>query len=358
MQLLLDFIIVLALIVGSGMFAAAEIALVYLRRSRVKELLSSGVPGSREVDELQNNNARFFAIVQIAITLMGTLASAIGGAAAVSVIEPVIRGSSSHWVEHWAGEISIVFVVFPIAYLSLVLGELVPKSFAMRHPEGISLFLAKPIHALGHVLRPVVWLLSKSQEVFLRLIPGGRGEVKSETAVTEGELKILIDDGMRSGAIGAAEHEIIRAAFDFADRQVRDVMVPREKIDGIREGTQANVLKTRIMEEGHTRLPVYGRDLDDIKGIIHARDIFYTEMEPGMVTLQDIVRAPYYTTPETMISRLMKEMQKNRIHMAIVRDKTGRTIGVVTLEDILEEIVGEIENERKLPTKKLTPKRG
>jgi putative hemolysin len=357
LELLFDILVILALVAAGGVYAAVEIAVVYLRPSRVKELAEKKVPGARDIEELQRDPQRFFAIIQIGITLVGTLASATGGAAAVKLLEPALRAVPVKWVNHWSPEIAMTIVVVVVSYLFLVLGELVPKTLAMRHPEKIALLFAKPVHLTEHILSPVVWFLSKSQAAMMRLIPGMKAE-KGQNAVSEGELKILIDEGRRSGAIGAAEHDIMSAAFDFADRQVRDVMVPRERVVAVPESISPAALKLLVMEEHHTRYPVHRGGIDNIVGLIHARDVFYTELQPGMVSMADIVRAPHFTTPETMISRLMREMQRERVHLSVVRGAGGRTEGIVTLEDILEEIVGEIEDERAIHSGKLTRRRG
>jgi putative hemolysin len=268
----------------------------------------------------------------------------VGGAAAVRIIEPLLGRVPITWVQRASPQLAMGIVVVVISYLFLVLGELAPKSLAMRYPERISLLLAKPVGASGVVLAPVVRLLSASQAFFLRFIPSYR-RGRREPAITEGELKILLDEGRRAGVIDATEHDLMRHVFDFADRQVRDIMVPRERIVAVPLSISQERLESVILEEGRTRMPVYGRSLDDIVGVVNAKDVHYTEIERGLIVMEDILRAPYFTAPGTMISRLMKDMQKKRVHLAVVRDAAGKTAGIVTLEDILEEIVGEIENE-------------
>ena len=348
MELFGDLLVVLALVLAHGVYAAVEIAVVYLRPSRVRELAEGGGAAARAIDGFRKDSGRFFAIVQIGMTVTGTLASALGGVAAVRLIEPLVRRVPIEWVRHASHELAMTLVVAVISYLFLVVGELVPKSLAVRHPERLSLLLAGPVDASGVLLRPFVKLLDVSQRLFLAMVPAwGRGAAH-EHAITERELKILLDEGRRSGAIDATEHDLMRHVFDFADRQVGDIMVPRGRVTAIPAGAPQALIERVLLEEGHTRMPVYGRDLDDITGLLHARDFLYTEIERDLVVMADIVRPAFFTTPETMISRLMKEMQRRRQHLAVVRDAAGRTVGIVTLEDILEEIVGEIEDEGDL----------
>jgi putative hemolysin len=348
MELVFDILIVLALVFASSVYAALEIAVVYLRPSRVKELIERGGSAARVVGRFQSEPGRFFVLVQIGMTVTGTLASAIGGASAVRLIEPALRQVPVSWVQKGSAEIAMTLVVAVISYLFLVVGELVPKSLAVRYPERISLVLAQPVHISGLLIRPIVWVLDVSQSLFLRLIPGWRAGA-ADHVVSERELKILIDEGRRTGVISATERDLMHAVFDFADRQVRDIMVPREKVVAVPASASQAFLERTILEEGHTRMPVFGRDLDDVVGLIHARDVLYTEIERDLVNMRDIIREPFFTTPDTMISRLMKEMQRKRMHLAVVHDASGRTVGIVTLEDILEEIVGEIEDEGDVP---------
>jgi len=337
-----EIVTIVLLVFASGALAAAEIAIVYIRPSRVSELVEKRVGGSHEIAFFKKNTENFFSVIQIGITFTGTLASALGGATSVRLVTPILKNSGIGWLSRYGLQFSMAIVVVAVAFVFLVFGELVPKSLAMRYPETISLWMARPLKVMSDVFKPVVWVLTRLQRGILGLIPGG-SLPKAEAALTERELKIIIDEGRRAGAIGTTERDLMHAVFDFADRSVGEVMVPRSKMVSIPSDMAEEMVKRVLIEEGYSRYPVTGRDLDDVRGVIYAKDVLYMEFEKELISLPDIIRPAVFTSTDTPVSKLMKEMQKGHYQLAIVKGPTGRVEGLITLEDILEEIVGEIE---------------
>jgi putative hemolysin len=327
----------------NGFFAASEIAVVTSRKSYIKKLAEKGSHRAEKLLQLQAEPDRFLATVQIGVTVAGALASAIGGAASVTTIEPYIAGIPVPFIAKAAGVISIGIVVLVISYLSLILGELVPKSIALRNPEKVGLFVARPIFFISKIASLFVTVLTASSNVFLK--PFGGKAFSERSFITEEEIKLLIEEGKDRGIFEATEHELIHSVFKFTDISVKGVMVPAANMVAfsVNEPPE-NIIRT-ISSENFSRYPVYGKDVSDIKGILYNKDVF-NEMAQGRgLSVTKILHSALFV-PETMkISALMKEMQKKRQHMAIVVDEYGAVAGLVTIEDLIEEIVGEIQDE-------------
>ena len=339
----LEALLILALIFANGFFAASEIAMIATRKSRIDALLERGVSSAAAVARLKNDPDRFLATVQIGVTIVSSLASAIGGAAAISYLKPQIAALPLPLVARWAEAIALLIVVLPISYLSLVLGELVPKSLALRYSEQIACFVARPIEFLARVSSLFVKALTASSNFVLRLFGGDAGETASFISVDE--IKSLIREGAAKGIFNETERELIHSVFEFTDTPVKAVMIPRTEIHAIEEhATLAEVAKS-FVESGFSRIPVFEGELDKVIGILYNKDVFKALQEKSDFRLRDHLHPAFFVPSTLPISELLKQLQRRRLAMALVVNEFGEVEGLATLEDLLEEIVGEIRDE-------------
>jgi putative hemolysin len=338
-----EIIFIFIFLVLNGFFAASEIAVVTSRKSYIKKLADKGSQRAEKLLKLQAEPDRFLATVQIGVTIAGALASAIGGAASVTTIEPFLATVPFPLIAKSAGPISIGIVVLAISYLSLIIGELVPKSIALSNPEKVGLFVARPVAFISKIASVFVTILTASSNLFLK--PFGGKAFSERSFITEEEIKLLVEEGKDRGIFETTEHELIQSVFNFTDISVKGVMVPVANMVAFNVNEPPeNIIRT-ISAENFSRYPVYGKDIADIKGILYNKDVF-NEMAQGRALSVTKILHPALFVPETMkISALMKEMQKKRQHMAIVVDEYGGVAGLVTIEDLIEEIVGEIQDE-------------
>ena len=335
--------LILFLIFANGFFAAAEIAVIATRKSRLDTLVEKGVRSAAIVARLKNEPDRFLATVQIGVTVVGTLASAVGGAAAIEYLKPVIESLPIPGIAQWAQILAVVVVAMPIAYLSLVVGELVPKSLALRYSEQIALFVARPIDFLSRRTSIPVKILTASSNAVLRLFGGKSAEGAS--FISEEEVKSLIREGAARGIFGETEKELIHSVFEFVDTPVKAVMVPRTEIHALDINAPAEEVLRSFIESGFSRIPVYEGEMDQIVGFLYNKDVFRAFQEKGDFRIRDLMHRPFFVPSSLPISQLLKEMQRRRISMAMVVNEFGEIEGLATIEDLLEEIVGEIRDE-------------
>jgi putative hemolysin len=339
----LEALLILALIFANSFFAASEIAMIATRKSRIDALLEKGVRSAAAVARLKNDPDRFLATVQIGVTIVSSLASAIGGAAAISYLKPQIAVLPFPFAAQWADAVALLIVVLPISYLSLVLGELVPKSLALRYSEQIACFVARPIEFLARVSSLFVKALTASSNFVLRLFGGNAGETASFISVDE--IKSLIREGAAKGIFNETERELIHSVFEFTDTPVKAVMIPRTEIHAIEEhATLAEVAKS-FVESGFSRIPVFEGDLDKVIGILYNKDVFKALQEKSDFRIRDHLHPAFFVPSTLPISELLKQLQRRRLAMALVVNEFGEVEGLATLEDLLEEIVGEIRDE-------------
>lgn len=336
----------MGLILLNGIFAGAEIAIVSVRRTRVRELAEEGSRSARAVDRLRSNPDGFFATVQIGITVVSATAAAIGGANLAAELAPPLRQMG---LGAAANQVAFAVVVGGISYLSLVLGELVPKSLGLRFAEGYAMMIARPLVGLGKLARPLVWLLTASSNLVLRFF--GDKTTFSEGRMSAEELQQLVEDAGRTGSVDEETTEIASRALELKDVWVGAVMVPRHKIVAIEREASLDEVREIVMESGHTRLPVKDGSLENLAGYIVAKDLLAVAWQGGPAAISDIVR-PAYFVPESMKALdALREMQKRRLQLSIVVDERGSVAGLVTVEDLVEELVGEIVSEHELPVK-------
>ena len=287
---------------------------------------------------------RFIATVQIGITLVATLASAIGGIIAIEFIQPRLESIAPGADTKRLGEyISVAVVVVVISYVSLVIGELVPKSIGLRFAEKISCFAAKPIELLSKITSSFIRLLTASNNAVLRIF-GIKGAEKGHF-VSEEEIKFYIREGKASGVFEETEAALLHGIFEFADTTVKEVMVPKPRFSAIEISMPTEKVLRFLTETGFSRYPVYRESPENVVGVLFNKDVLRAIERGKPFVLSELLRAPYFVPNTIMISRLLRELQRRKVHMAIVVDEHGEVDGLITIEDILEEIVGEIEDE-------------
>ncbi|MGE0402923.1 MAG: hemolysin family protein, partial [Kofleriaceae bacterium] len=336
-------LVLLALVLVNGLFAGAEIAV--LTASRALEHRTDRA--ARAVHALRAQPERFLATVQIGITVVGAAAAAFGGSSVARDLEPYLVplfGDAAH-------EVAMVIIVAGIAFLSLVLGELVPKSLALRYATGYALLIARPLLWLARVMRPLVWFLTACSNAVLRLF-GDRTSF-TEARMSRDELRELVHQAARTGSVDSQSGEIAARALEFGEVMIAEVMVRRDKMVAIAHDASAEEVQRVLLEEGHSRMPVYRGSPDDIIGYVVARDVLALAWESSLIAMPDIVRPAIYVTATTRISTVLRDMQARRTQIAIVVDEHGGTLGLATIEDVMEELVGDIYGENEAPENSL-----
>jgi putative hemolysin len=344
---LIELIIILALTVAGGVFAGAEIAVVALRKTRVHELIEEERSGARSVAALKEQPERFLATVQVGITVIGATAAAFGGAALAEDITPWLM--SFGLVKEHADDVALGLVVLGVSFLSIVIGELVPKSLALRSAERYALLIAKPLLALSWLARPIVWLLSSSANLVLR--PFGDTTTFTEARHSAEELQQIVDEATRAGTIHPDAGEIAARALTLPELRVADVMIPRQEVIMMPHDATFEQLVRGARDHGHSRMPVYEGRIDNVVGYISMKDLLPRALEQRQVSIKEIVRPPFFVPESKQAVELLKEMRTRRMPFAIVVDEQGGLSGIVTIEDLIEELVGDIfsEHSRQVP---------
>ena len=339
MTLLLELIAVAVLILLNGFFVAAEYGLVTVRRTRMQELEQQGSLRGHQVLQITESPPRFIAAMQLGVTLTSLGIGALGEHALSRAFDPVL-----------ATALAVIIAYLILTFFHVVIGELVPKAIALGHSERTALTVAVPVRLFFVVTMPLIWLLRRSTRIVLGAFgldePGATGGGYSEA-----ELKMLVSESTQRGEIEEGEQEMLYKVFDFADKEVADVMVPRPEVVALSVELPPEQALQAVLESPYTRYPVYRGSLNEIVGVLHVRDLIEAMHERGIaaVEVEQLIR-PAYMVPETKdLAALLTEFRRQNQHMAIVIDEYGTMVGIVTLEDVLEEIVGEIEDEFDLP---------
>ena len=328
----------------NGFFVAAEFALVKVRASQIEIKAKTGSRVAKIAKHMTQHLDGYLAATQLGITLASLGLGWVGEEVMTDIVTRFFNLFSIDTTTAVATNIGHVLAFAIITVLHIVFGELAPKSLAIQRPIGTTMGIALPLHFFYLVFRPFIWLLNGFANFILKLlgistIGGHEAHHSSE------ELQYLLDQGKESGALENNEHELIKNVFDFNERVVKNIMVPRTKISGIELNTPHRELLEIIIHEGYSRIPVYDETIDKIVGIVHAKDILPLLADNKECILKDIIRKPYFIPETKKINDLLSELQLKRIQIAIVLDEFGGTAGMVTIEDILEELVGEIQDE-------------
>lgn len=340
-----EIFLLVILIIVNAFFAASEMALVSLNDTKVKRLADEGNKRAQVVGKLLQEPSNFLATIQIGITLAGFLASAFAAESFAGVLADVLYGAGIPLSRRALETISVVVITLILSYFTLVFGELVPKRFALKKPEPLALFAARPLKILSVATSPFVKLLTASTNVFVRLLGVDPNEEDEE--VTEEEIRMMVDVGKERGTIRATEKFMIDNIFDFDNKKVSEIMTHRTNISAIPKEATLQELIAIVDQMKFTRYPVYEQSFDNIVGVLHLKDLipYIEECDADTFRIANIIRKPYFVPESIRTDQLLKEMQKRKLHMAIVIDEYGGTAGVVTLEDLLEEIVGNIFDE-------------
>jgi putative hemolysin len=339
MTLFLLLLAVAALVALNAFFVAAEYGLVTVRRTRIRELVEQGNRSARDVRRIIAQPPRFIAAMQLGVTLTSLAIGALG--------EPVLRRAFDPAM---ATILAVVLAFLIITFFHVVFGELVPKGVALSYSERTALAVSIPVRSFFIVFWPLIWVLQRTTELILSALhmepPGAEGEVHSEA-----ELKMLLDRSQEHGEIEPEEQEMVTKVFDFADKEVDEVMVPRPEVVALSIDLPPEESLAAMMDSPYTRYPVYRSSLDEIVGVLHVRDLFSALMDQGIagVDVERILRPPFVVPETKNLGELLAEFRSSNQHLAIVVDEYGAMQGIVTLEDLLEEIVGEIEDEFDLP---------
>ncbi|WP_306550403.1 hemolysin family protein [Daejeonella sp.] len=328
----------------NGFFVAAEFALVKVRASQIEIKAKTGSRVAKIAKHMTQHLDGYLAATQLGITLASLGLGWVGEAVMTDIVSRFFNFIEVDMSSAVATNIGLVLAFAIITVLHIVFGELAPKSLAIQRPIGTTMSIALPLHFFYLLFRPFIWLLNGFANFILKLL-GISTIAGHEAHHSSEELQYLLDQGKESGALEINEHELIKNVFDFNERVVKNIMVPRTKISGIELNTSHKEVLDIVIHEGYSRIPVYDETIDKIVGIVHAKDILPLLAENKECILKDIIRIPYFIPETKKINDLLSELQLKRIQIAIVLDEFGGTAGMVTLEDIMEELVGEIQDE-------------
>ncbi len=339
-DLVLQLLVVVFLVFVEAVFVAAEIALVSLRHSRIEQMIDEGHRGARRVRRLVQDPGRFLAVAQIGVTFVGFLASAYAAVnlaanlAKLFVDVPIIQNYSEG--------IALLIVTVLMSLFFIIFGELVPKTLALAHPDRFALALAGPLDVIGRILGPLVALLTW----LTRKIAGSFGADVRQAQISTQELKLIVERGGEQGVLEAEEEQMISAVIELGDRRLHEVMVPRTGMTAVPVTATMDEVIDTFVREGHSRIPVYNETIDEIVGILLAKDLLpFLKGVDQKPNLRKLLRPPLFVPESMSIDDLLHQLQRRRVHLAIVLDEYGGTAGMVTIEDLIEEIVGEIQDE-------------
>ena len=345
MLLAIELLILGVLLIVNAFFAASEIALISLNDNKVKLMADSGDKKAKMLNSLLSEPSRFLATIQIGITLAGFLASAFAAENFASRLTVVLSGMNLPISEELLGTISVIVITLILSYFTLVFGELVPKRLALQKAEAISMFAVAPLTFLSKISAPFVKLLTLSMNFVVRLF--GVDPNAEDENVTEEEIRMMVDVGKERGTIREREKVMINNIFEFDNKTVSDIMTHRTNIVAIPYNYGLKETVHLVNAEKYTRFPVYKENIDHILGVLHVKDLiqFIENCDETAFHMKELIREPHFVLESKPIDELLKEMQMGNIHMTIAIDEYGGTDGIVTIEDAIEEIVGNIFDE-------------
>ena len=342
METLSQILVIVLLTLLEAVFVAAEIALVTMRRTRIEQLIDEGSGAARRVRRLTQQPGRFLAVIQVGLTFTGFLASAYAAVSLTVELRRALEGVEP--LRGYAEPVALVIVTLLLSLFTIVFGELVPKSLALAHTERFALGLSWLVELLLRLLAPLVWALTWVTNAVTRVLGGDR--MTPDQMSTE-ELKLIVERGGEQGILEAEEEQMIAAVIELGERRLHEVMVPRTSIVALPATATIEETIDTIVEGGHSRIPVYEESVDEVIGIVYAKDLlpFLRTATTPRPTVRSLLRTPVFVPESMSIDDLLHEFQRRKVHIAIVLDEYGGTAGLVTIEDLLEEIVGEIQDE-------------
>jgi putative hemolysin len=344
METVVQLLVIVLLTFLEAIFVASEIALVTMRRTRIDQLAEEGDRAARRVKGLVAQPGRFLAVTQIGLTFIGFLASAYAAVNLTASLEMAFAGSGLSVLRDSAGALALIIVTLLLSLFTIVFGELVPKSLALAHTEQFALRLSGLIVVLLRILGPLVAALTAVTNAVSRML--GAGE-EAQGVMSTQELSLLVERGGEQGILEAEEEQMIQAVIELGDQRIHEVMVPRISMVSLPAGASLEEAIDILIDEGHSRVPVYEETIDEVVGILYAKDLlpFLKGSVAERPALRSILRTPVFVPESMSVDDLLHEFQRRKVHIAIVLDEYGGTAGLVTIEDLLEEIVGEIQDE-------------
>jgi CBS domain containing-hemolysin-like protein len=343
---LIDFLIIFIIVGLNAFFVASEFALVSVRRTRIQKLADEGRSGGAiAVLRLLDNPTRFISAVQLGVTLASLALGWRGEPAIAQMLFPVAEALAGEGKAAYLAHGAAIVVAFSIiTFLHVVLGELVPKMFALDKAEKFALVAARPLEWFAKIFSPILWILNYAGRLVGKVI-GISASLDHTSVYTEDEIRHLITLSQESGQINEEERTLINKVFEFSDTTVKEAMIPRTEIVAIPEGMSLPDIAEAFKTSGYSRLPVYGRSLDEIAGVIHSKDLVCYVQRPKSFKLADVIHKPNYVVDTARLEDVLRQMQKEKFHFGFVVDEHGGVEGIITLEDLLEEIVGDISDE-------------
>lgn len=338
-----DLFLTIVLLFLNGFFVAAEFAIVKVRSAQVDLRASKGSRVARVAKHIVEHLDAYLSANQLGITMTSLALGWFGERIFSEIILSVFALAGVNLDPATAHKVAFPFAFGLLTVLHIVLGELAPKSIAIRHPLSTTMAISLPLRAFYLIFSPLIWVLNNMANLLLRIV--GIKPVINQDIHTEEELRLLLTESEEGGAIQQSEHELIQNVFEFDDRVVRQILVPRGKVSGIDVESDNETILNKIIEDQYSRYPVFKDSLDNIIGIIHTRDLLKLLRSGKFRSISDIMRPAYFIPETKRINELLRELQKMHIQMAVVTNEFGETAGIVTMEDIIEELVGEIQDE-------------
>lgn len=348
--LILDIIFITVLILFNGFFTGSEIAIISIKQVILDEMIKQGKRRAGLIADLKKQPDRFFATVQIGVTLLSTLASVYGGSRLMRYLNPYLENLSLNSpYTGYIEEAALISMVLMISYLSLVFGELIPKSLALRYATSFSLMVAYPLYFFSRIFSGFTFFLTFSSNLVLALFHKGQTSF-SETRLHEEEIRQILQEGVKVGTIEHSEQQIISNVFEINDTSAREIMTPRVNLTALSIEAPLKEIENTVFDGKHTRVPIFQESLDKIEGILHVKDYMRMRIQGSKENIEELLRPAYYVPESMKIDKILEEMRRRRTHIAIVVDEYGGTAGVVSMEDILEEIVGDIQDASEAPS--------
>ncbi len=343
--IVLEVLVICLMIIMNGFFACSEFAIISVRKSRIAQLVAEGDERAAIIGELQQDPHRLLALIQVGATLTTATASTIGGVIAVDHLRPWLQRLDNDFLRHAAEPVAATTMVVFISYLLLILGELVPKAIGLQYADSLALRIARPINALSRIGALAVGILTVSSKAVMRLL---RIKGDREAFITREEVQHIVAEGHESGVFSESEQEYIRNVFEFTHTCVREVMVPRTRIVGLDLAAPRDAVIDTVLDNMYSRYPVYRGTIEDIAGVVHGKDLLGRLVAGQTLDLSAIMLPPVFVPEGKKVNDLLKEMQRSRNQMALVVDEYGGLSGLVTTEDLIEELVGEIRDEHDI----------
>ncbi len=354
-SILFEVIIVFLLVLGNAFFVAAEFAIVKVRSAQLQPLAKKENKRAKIAVKVVSHLDEYLSASQLGITMTSLGLGWIGEPVTARILSPVftLLSISNPQTIH---TLSLTAGFIFITCLHIIVGEQAPKYLAIKYPKRTTMFISLPLNIFYLVFKPFIWLLNSGATLILKAM-GIRSVTESEITHTEEELRHMIAEGTKSGAIDTTEQQLIEKIFEFNDKMAREIMVPRNQISAINIDASRDKIFRTVIEEGYSRLPVYKDTIDNIIGIVYTKDLISASEHRELITLQDIIRPAVFVPDTKQIGDLLKDLQRKKAHLAIVVDEHGGVEGLVTIEDIIEEIVGEIQDEYDIETGTVTPEK-